>query len=50
LFFIIHVIQVILAGWQNFRGMVSGFEVEKVNDEKLTPIEADEIKENKNRE
>ena len=31
LFFIVHVIQVILAGWNNFRGMVAGFEVEKVN-------------------
>ena len=27
LFFLVHVIQVILAGWNNFRGMVTGFEV-----------------------
>jgi thiosulfate reductase cytochrome b subunit len=27
LFFVIHVVQVILAGWQNFAGMVRGFEV-----------------------
>ena len=27
LFFLIHVVQVILAGWNNFRAMVSGFEV-----------------------
>lgn len=27
LFFIIHVIQVIIAGWNNFRAMVAGFEV-----------------------
>jgi thiosulfate reductase cytochrome b subunit len=33
LFFLIHIIQVILAGWNNFRGMVSGFEVMK------TPVE-----------
>jgi len=26
-FFIIHVVQVILAGWNNFRSVVSGFEV-----------------------
>ncbi len=26
-FFVIHIIQVILAGWNNFRGMVTGFEV-----------------------
>jgi thiosulfate reductase cytochrome b subunit len=32
LFFIIHLIQVILAGWNNFRGMVAGFEV------KMTPV------------
>ena len=29
LFFIVHVIQVIIAGWNNFRGMVTGFEVIK---------------------
>lgn len=28
-FFIIHIIQVIRAGWNNFRGMVAGYEVEK---------------------
>lgn len=27
LFFIVHIIQVILAGWNNFRGIVTGFEV-----------------------
>ena len=27
LFFIVHIIQVILAGWNNFRGMITGFEV-----------------------
>jgi thiosulfate reductase cytochrome b subunit len=37
LFFLIHIIQVIIAGWNNFRGMVTGFEVEKVADEKLQP-------------
>lgn len=29
LFFVIHVVQVILAGWNNFRSVVSGFEVEE---------------------
>ncbi|QOW09706.1 thiosulfate reductase [Kaistella flava (ex Peng et al. 2021)] len=29
LFFIIHVLQVVLAGWQNFSSMVTGFEVLK---------------------
>lgn len=27
LFFLVHIVQVILAGWNNFRGMVTGFEV-----------------------
>ena len=27
LFFVIHIVQVLLAGWNNFRGMVAGFEV-----------------------
>lgn len=30
LFFLVHIIQVILAGWNNFRGMVAGFEVQDV--------------------
>lgn len=30
LFFVIHILQVIRAGWNNFRGMVAGFEVEEV--------------------
>ena len=29
LFFVIHIVQVILAGWNNFRAMVAGFEVIK---------------------
>ena len=33
LFFVIHVIQVALAGWNNFRGMVAGFEVVQVEEE-----------------
>jgi len=28
LFFIIHILQVIRAGWSNFRSMVTGFEIE----------------------
>jgi thiosulfate reductase cytochrome b subunit len=31
LFFIVHIIQVMLAGWNNFRGMITGFEVENVS-------------------
>ncbi len=29
LFFIVHIIQVIRAGWNNFRAMVAGYEIEK---------------------
>ncbi|MEO7265799.1 MAG: cytochrome b/b6 domain-containing protein [Ferruginibacter sp.] len=29
LFFLVHIIQVIIAGWNNFRGMLTGFEVVK---------------------
>ena len=29
LFFVIHIVQVILAGWNNFRSVVSGFEIVK---------------------
>ena len=32
LFFLVHIIQVILAGWNNFRGMITGFEVDKSPD------------------
>ena len=31
LFFMIHIVQVILAGWNNFRAMIAGFEVIKEN-------------------
>jgi thiosulfate reductase cytochrome b subunit len=32
LFFLVHVIQVIFAGWNNFRAMITGFEVVKTKD------------------
>ncbi len=32
LFFIVHIIQVILAGWNNFRAMITGWEVLKVEE------------------
>ena len=37
LFFVIHIVQVILAGWQNFRSMVTGFEFIRQNDPPVTP-------------
>ncbi len=35
LFFIVHIAQVIRAGWNNFRGMVSGFEVVKAEESRI---------------
>ena len=37
LFFLVHVVQVMLAGWNNFQAMVTGFEVEKYNDTEPAP-------------
>jgi len=34
LFFVIHIVQVILAGWPNFRSAVTGFDVIEVNEPK----------------
>ncbi len=36
LFFVIHIVQVILAGWNNFRSVVTGFEVVKDDNEKIS--------------
>ena len=38
LFFLIHVVQVILAGWNNFRAMVAGFDVVDDNPAPPAPI------------
>lgn len=37
LFFIVHLVQVILAGWKNFRSMVTGFDVFPVEEKKKEP-------------
>jgi thiosulfate reductase cytochrome b subunit len=34
-FFVVHITQVVLAGWNNFRSMVSGFEVKSVEEASL---------------
>jgi thiosulfate reductase cytochrome b subunit len=34
-FFFLHVLQVILAGWNNFRAMVSGYEIQRVDEPSL---------------
>lgn len=36
LFFLVHVVQVIIAGWNNFQAMVTGFEVHKVAEPEIT--------------
>jgi thiosulfate reductase cytochrome b subunit len=41
LFFLVHILQVILAGWNNFRGMLTGFEVLK--DKKETVVKKEEV-------
>jgi thiosulfate reductase cytochrome b subunit len=38
LFFVIHIIQVIIAGWNNFRSMVTGFEVSRMPPQPLVPV------------
>src|ERR1700750_1773863 len=42
LFFVVHVVQVIIAGWNNFQAMVTGFEVEKADDTPITIVTAKE--------
>lgn len=37
LFFLVHIVQVALAGWNNFRAMITGFEVRKIKKE--APVE-----------
>jgi thiosulfate reductase cytochrome b subunit len=34
-FFVIHIVQVILAGWNNFRAMVSGMEIKPMHEPSL---------------
>ena len=48
LFFLVHIVQVILAGWNNFRAMITGFEVKKIKEEAAAettaPAETEPIK------
>lgn len=39
LFFLVHIIQVVMAGWNNFQAMITGFEVKRIKKE----LPADEI-------
>lgn len=43
LFFLVHVVQVLLAGWNNFRGMITGFEVDKTVSKENTALPEDNI-------
>ncbi len=45
LFFLVHVGQVILAGWNNFRAMVTGFEVEQIKEADVVEINKPETNE-----
>ena len=40
LFFVVHIAQVVIAGWNNFRGMITGFEVVK-DPEVIVPVTAE---------
>ena len=40
LFFAVHVVQVAMAGWSNFRSMVTGYEIVNAENEKATEISA----------
>ena len=42
LFFLIHIVQVVLAGWNNFRSVVSGFEIIYEKNTPATEIKAEE--------
>ncbi len=42
LFFIIHIVQVIIAGWNNFRSVITGFEVVAGSEQVITKTTADE--------
>ena len=42
LFFLIHVVQVMIAGWNNFRSVISGFEVVKITEPVITKTADDE--------
>jgi len=36
-FFVVHVVQVVLAGWKNFRSMVTGFDVLPLQEKIIEP-------------
>lgn len=44
LFFIIHIVQVIMAGWNNFRSVISGFEIITPEPSEITKNVEDETK------
>ncbi|MGH2566491.1 MAG: hypothetical protein ACRDE5_18375, partial [Ginsengibacter sp.] len=45
LFFVVHIVQVILAGWNNFRSMVTGLDVLKPGNVILQPVAVNTVKE-----
>ena len=45
LFFLVHILQVIMAGWQNFAGMIRGFETKKIT---VAPVEKESMESSAN--
>ena len=43
LFFVVHVIQVIRAGWNNFRSMIAGYEIQTTPVAQTEPAAADQV-------
>lgn len=41
LFFVVHVIQVILAGWNNFRSMITGYQIVDADEPSVEPAEVE---------
>ena len=42
LFFLVHVFQVIMAGWSNFRSMITGYDIVDAVEPKVEPVAAEE--------
>lgn len=39
LFFVVHIVQVILAGWNNFRAMITGWEIISINPKEIPTVD-----------
>ena len=43
LFFVVHVVQVVLAGWSNFRSMITGYDIVEAVESKPDETSAEEV-------